>query len=177
MKTIATVTLLCAFPPLQATPTQNLFACELAANQRIELASEPRGPAGSTLFLKFSGATVKAFDDFPDVEFVGSVVLSKCVDHVLVFGMNYGPPYIKGEAIRANHRTHAIERINFAEKSTPKWIYSGPRDMLLVFPNLGNESARKFIVYRFVSDVGQEENPSFVDQLPRRTSYKVSKID
>jgi hypothetical protein len=49
--------------------------------------------------------------------------------------------------------------------------------MLLVFPNLGNESARKFIVYRFVSTVGQDENPSYVDQLPKRTSYKVSKLD
>lgn len=176
MKTIATIALLCALVPARAAPLKPVLACQLSAGQRVELLSEARGPDGDALFLRFSGATQKAFDDFPGTELVGTVALAKCVDRVLVFAINYGPPYLKGGAIRANPATRKIERIDFSEKAAPGWIYSGARDMLLVFPNLGHESARKFIVYRFVSASGQDEEVSYVDRLPRLASYRASRL-
>lgn len=176
MKTITCIALLCALVPARAAPLKPVLACQLSAGQRVELLSEARGPDGDALFLKFSGAPKKAFDDFPDTEFVGAVVLAKCVDRVLLFGLDYGPPYIKGGAIRANPTTKKIERIDFSEKAAPGWIYSGARDMLLVFPNLGHESARRFIVYRFVSASGQDEEVSYVDRLPRLAAYRASRL-
>ncbi|PHV05067.1 hypothetical protein CSQ96_23015 [Janthinobacterium sp. BJB412] len=176
MKSIPTIVLLCALVPARAAPLKPVLACQLSGGQQIELLSEARGLDGDALFLKFSGAPHKAFDDFPDAEFVGKVALAKCVDRVLVFGLNYGPPYLKGGAIRANPTTRKIERIDFAEKAAPGWIYSGARDMLLVFPNLGHESARKFIVYRFVSASGQDEEVSYVDRLPRLAAYRASRL-
>jgi hypothetical protein len=176
MKIIAPIALLCALVPARAAPLKPVLACQLSAGQRVELLSEARGADGDALFLKFSGAPHKAFDDFPEAELVGAVVLAKCVDRVLVFGINYGPPYLKGGAIRANPTTRNIERIDFSEKAAPGWIYSGARDMLLVFPNLGHESARRFIVYRFVSASGQDEQVSYVDRLPRLASYRASRL-
>jgi hypothetical protein len=176
VKTVATTALLCALVPARAAPLKPMLACQLSSGQSVELLSEAHGPDGEALFLRFSGAPQKAFDDFPGTELVGAVALAKCVDRVLVFGLNYGPPYLKGGAIRANPTTRKIERINFSEKAAPGWIYSGAHDMLLVFPNLGHESARKFIVYRFVSASGQDEQVSFVDRLPRLASYRASRL-
>lgn len=159
-----------------AAPRTSLLTCDLGSGYKATLLGEAHGIEGKVLFLDINGNVEKAFLDFPDASLVGNVVLAKCVDHVLVFAMNYGPPYLKGMAVRFNADTSRIEQINFSEKSLPSWIYTNPRSLLVVFPNKGHESNKRFVVYQFVAGEGQGEEPEGFDTLPKRVGYKAIRV-
>ncbi len=103
----------------------------------------------------------------PEADFVGRIALSRCVGRTLVFVLNYGSPYLKGVAIRLNPVTHVEERIYFAEKALPRWLYSGRRAMWVIIPNEGGETDGKYLVYRYSEGRLTESAP--VDRLPVAT--------
>ncbi|AOK15811.1 MULTISPECIES: hypothetical protein [Burkholderia cepacia complex] len=82
------------------------------------------------------------------------------------FALEYGPPYLKGVAIRRNPQTHRDERIYFAEKALPKWLYLGSQEMLVVIPNIGHETDKKYLVYHYVAGRGQPNESTATDKLP-----------
>lgn len=120
-----------------------------------------------------NGKVGKAFTDTPEYDLVGTVAFSTCVDHVLVFAIRYGPPYVKGVAVRHNPISHATERIDFAEKALPRWLYLSPTAMQLVIPNLGNEGSSKYLVYGLTAEHGQANEASPRDALPDNSGFKV----
>ncbi|WP_232435970.1 hypothetical protein [Burkholderia ubonensis] len=136
------------------TKLRTIISCTLADRTRVTLKAESHGDDGDALFVDEGGKTQPAFLDMPDTEFVGDVALARCVGGTLVFALEYGPPYLKGLAIRRNPQTHRDERIYFAEKALPKWLYLGSQEMLVVIPNLGHETDKKYLVYHYVAGRG-----------------------
>ena len=148
------------------TKLRTIVSCPLADGTRVTLKSESHGDDGDALFVDEGGKTQPAFLDMPDTQFIGTVALARCVGRALVFALEYGPPYMKGVAIRRNPQTHADERIYFAEKALPKWLYLSNQEMLVVIPNEGHETDKKYLVYRYVSGKGQPDESTATDQLP-----------
>lgn len=158
-----------------AAPLETVRTCRLDGGARISLLAEP-GLDGNRFFLRMDGKIGKAFTDMPETDFVGTIALSTCVDHVLVFAISYGPPYLKGVAVRQNPVSHATERIDFAEKSLPQWLYVSPAEMQLVIPNIGNEVSSKYLVYGFTAANGQANEASARDALPETSGFKVRRV-
>ncbi|KVR05484.1 hypothetical protein WK09_27280 [Burkholderia ubonensis] len=148
------------------TKLRTIISCTLADRTRVTLKAESHGDDGDALFVDEGGKTQPAFLDMPDTEFVGDVALARCVGGALVFALEYGPPYLKGVAIRRNPLTHRDERICFAEKALPKWLYLGSQEMLVVIPNLGHETDKKYLVYHYVAGRGQPNESTATDKLP-----------
>jgi hypothetical protein len=94
----------------------------------------------------------------------------------LVFAISYGPPYLKGVAIRKNPVSHLIERIDFSEKALPRWLYLNASEMQLVFPNIGYEVRGKYRVYQYVVDTGQPTEPVASDGMPGKRGFKVLNV-
>ncbi|WP_423391940.1 hypothetical protein [Burkholderia sp. LMG 21824] len=145
---------------------RSIVSCPLEGGSRITLMAKSRGVDGDSLFVQTKGKIERAFLDMPDTDFVGRIVLSRCVNKTLVFALDYGPPYLKGVAIRQNPKTHVEERIYFAEKSLPRWLYSGRQEMLVIIPNEGYETDKKYLVYRYVVGKGQSTESAPTDRLP-----------
>jgi hypothetical protein len=97
-----------------STKRRTVVSCTLADGTRVTRKAESHGDDGDALFVDEGGQTQPAFLDMPDTQFVGNVALARCVGGALVFALEYGPPYLKGVAIRRNPQTHADERIYFA---------------------------------------------------------------
>lgn len=152
-----------------------VLSCRMSDGSQSMLQAETTVD-GKRLFLTVDGKTDKAFTDMPDTDFVGEVKLRKCVDGVLVFALNYGSPYTKGVALRKNPATHAVERIDFAEKALPRWLYTSATGMSLVVPNEGYETSGKYLVYEFVSGKGQAEAARGVERLPGRQGWRVARL-
>lgn len=152
--------------PVAAAPPRPILSCPMADGTRAVLLAQSHGLDGKSLFLQIDGKTTPAFQDMPDTEFVGDVVLARCADKTMVFALNYGPPYLKGIALRKNPISHAEERIYFAEKALPRWLYTSDDQMLIVIPNVGFETDRKYLVYRYDAEQGQPEAPTSVDVRP-----------
>lgn len=169
------VALLLAASTATAAPLVTVRTCRLDGGARIALLTKP-GMDGNRFYLRIDGRTGKAFTDIPEYDFVGTVAFSACVDHVLVFAISYGPPYLKGVAVRQNPVSHATERVDFAEKALPRWLYLSPTAMQLVIPNFGNEVSSKYLVYRFRAVQGQASIAGAHDALPDKKDFKVWRL-
>lgn len=159
-----------------AAPLSAVSTCQLDDQSQVVLQEEP-SIDGSRLFLQIDGNVEKAFADMPDTDFVGTIALATCVDHVLVFAINYGPPYLKGVAIRKNPLNHRVERIDFSEKALPSWLYVNAATMKLVIPNIGNEVRGKYLVYQYTADAGQTNEPIASDNLPGQRGFTKFALD
>jgi hypothetical protein len=158
----------------RAEGVQTITSCTLADGTRAELKAESHGSDGVALYVDEGGKTQPAFLDMPNNQFIGNVKLARCVGGALVFALDYGPPYIKGVVIRRNPQSHADERIYFAEKALPRWLYLNDREMLLVVPNLGHETGKKYLVYEFIAGKGQIGESRVTDTLPAPTHNMLS---
>jgi hypothetical protein len=77
-----------------AASLSTVSTCRLDDQSQVVLQAEP-AIDGNRFFLQIDGKVEKAFSDMPDTDFVGTIALATCVDHVLVFAISYGPPYLK----------------------------------------------------------------------------------
>jgi hypothetical protein len=158
--------------PAYAQPLKPILTCPLADNAQVSLLAEP-AEDGQRLFIKIDGKTHIAFTDMPESDFVGRIVLAKCVSSSLIFALEYGSPYMKGVALRKNPVTHTVEQIDFSEKALPRWLYLGPRQMRLVIPNEGYEVSSKFLLYDYVAGKAQSDTAIGIDSLPDKHGFKV----
>lgn len=150
-----------------------VVTCNLGQGKKISLMAESHSVEGKELYLRIGKKTQAAFQDMPNERFIGEIAFARCVNKVLVFAMNYGPPYFKGAAIRKNPKTNAIETLYFSEKLLPSMIYTNADQMLVVIPNGGNETEKRFLVYRSLGEKGQDEQSEPVDALPDETGFSV----
>lgn len=167
--------LLLAASTVAAAPLTTVRTCLLDGGARISLLAEP-GVDGNRFYLRINDNVGKAFTDMPESDFVGTIALSTCVDHVLVFAISYGPPYLKGVAVRQNPVSHVTERIDFAEKALPRWLYLSPTAMQLVIPNIGNEVSSKYLVYGLIAEKESANEASARNTLPDKSGFKVWRV-
>ncbi|WP_213938947.1 hypothetical protein [Pseudomonas sp. dw_612] len=159
-----------------AQPLKTILTCPLAGNSKVSLLAEP-AEDGHRLFVKLDGKTHIAFTDMPQADFIGRIVLAKCVSSSLIFALEYGSPYMKGVVMRKNPVTHSVEQIDFAEKALPHWLYLGREQMRLVIPNLGYEVPTKFLLYDYVAGKGQAETAIGIDTPPETHGFKVVHLE
>lgn len=131
---------------------------------------------GKRLSLRVNRKLDAAFSDMPDVDFVGEVMLARCIHGALIYALNYGSPYIKGAVIRKRVGAKAIDRINFAEKALPRWLYLGRSDMRLVVPNIGYEISSRYLVYEFSAQEGQPLEVVGSNSLPVKRGFTVWRV-
>lgn len=158
-----------------AAPIKSTISCPLSDGTTVSLLIES-STEGQRLFVNLDQKTQPAFTDMPDTDFVGEVVMAKCASSSLIFVMNYGSPYLKGVVLRKNPATHSIERIDFAEKALPRYLYLGQKQMRLVIPNIGNEVSTKYLVYDYYSGKGQSEEAVGSDVVPTGHGFKAMRL-
>ncbi len=168
---IIVLSLLYFADPAHAASLTQVRSCRLVDGSQMTLLAEATVD-GNRLHLRINERTEKAFTDMPDADFVGAIVLAACIDHSLIFAINYGSPYLKGAVIRKNPVSHRLERINFAEKALPRWLYVNSQEMQLIIPNIGYEVQSKYIVYQFSTPDGQATEPLTSDTPPSRRGFK-----
>lgn len=128
---------------------------------------------GKLLFLELDGRLEPAFSDMPTSDFVGELKMAVCKSKVLVFALSFGSPYLKGVVIRRRSSDKQPQRIDFAEKALPQWLYLGPGGMRLVLPNQGNELSTRFVVYRYDVQGGQPDEATGANKLPNEPGFRL----
>jgi hypothetical protein len=127
-------------------------------------------------YVMMNGKSETAFTDMPDADYAGQIVLSQCLENVLIFAISYGAPYHKGVVIRRNTESRTTHRIDFSEKALPELLYLGKKETKLVVPNMGHEVPAKYLLYSFQVDEGQPEEASGIDRLPSKIGFKVLRV-
>lgn len=170
MKIIVSILLFIPFYCL-ATSVKTIQTCEFNDGNKIHLISR-QTIDGDKLYLKFRERVMNAFlgDDDSDS---GEVVLSKCINHALIFSLNYGTPYLKGclitESKKINKQT-SLDRQCFSERNIPESIWFGKSKTLIVIFNITGvgEWSGKYIIY---DNTKKDAYASSI--LPKKAGYDI----
>jgi hypothetical protein len=156
-----------------ALPTKTIITCKISDDgAKASLIAETTID-GNRLYLQFGDQKEKAFTDLPNTDFVGRIAMVRCVKGVLVFALDYGSPYIKGAAIRLRHNSSTLgqrERIDFAEKAKPGWLYVGREQIKIVIRNIGVGATSKYLVYSSALDSNASDVVVETNTLPNKTA-------
>ncbi|MHA7846353.1 hypothetical protein [Serratia sp. D1N4] len=148
--------------------------CKLKQGEKIQLIAV-NTIDGDTLYLKFRNILVGAFQEQGEDDYfsVGDMVLSKCVNHSLIFALNFGPPYLKGCLVTAWNSDNKPESFCFAEKDLPESIWVSDKNTLIVIKNENEISALdgKYTIYDSARKSG--ERSYHIDTLPPKEGYKI----
>jgi hypothetical protein len=107
----------------------------------------------------------------------GSAVEVACVGNKrrgLVLSGEFSANALQGFAISYSPATNRLERLDFAEKSRPAWLYLAPDEMIVVVNTLGyGEINTKYVAYRHQAGNAGEAMVEGIDQLPTAAGFEV----
>lgn len=143
-------------PTLAKTPYHRVLSCKMASGANV-LLKILHPIDGDKPYLEINGKTSLAFNKDVTYGGVTEVLQIQCIQHTLIFTIDIGSPYPRGFAIRQNPVTHQYERIYFAEKALPHWLYFKNNEWGIIIPNIGYETDKQYLVYTYKRGKNQPE--------------------
>lgn len=109
----------------------------------------------------------------------GSDVVAECVGkntRALAVSGEFTANALQGFVITRPPGSSTLERLDFAEKSRPQWLYLSKHEIIAVVPTLGyGETSAKYMAYRHT--VGSNaDRAEAIDQLPPASGFEVIKL-
>jgi hypothetical protein len=175
----------------QADELRVIKTCSLEKGHKASLLARPAGAMGVQAYLDIDGDILPAFyrlSEKPlnaygedpalgaDDAITGDVYFAQCVAHTLIFMLDVGQ-YPPGIAIRFDDKTKAIERIRFAERTFPQFVYLGRSDWLLAVPKTALHTGRTtYSIYRYYSNHANDNDSWDSDKRPKADGYSVHQL-
>lgn len=110
----------------------------------------------------------------------GTAVRIECAgkkQHALVISGEFNSNFIQGFVIARSPANGKLERLDFAEKSPPEWLYLGSSMTLIVVPTHGyGEASKKYVVYRHAAGSQEDAQAVGVNTLPARDRFEVLRL-
>lgn len=126
MNNYIAILFLVSFCSLSST-TKTIQTCELKGGDLIKLVTH-QTVDGDTPYFTFRQVIRSALLDDKNI-YSGGIILSKCVNHTLIFNFNYGSPYLKGclvtGVIKKPQAKDSLEGFCFSERNNPDSIWFG----------------------------------------------------
>lgn len=177
MNTIVVLLGLLAFPLLAEADV--VIACDVGSGPRMRVEVIREAPVADTYvyLLRQNGKSTPVFSDIEGSR--GAAVSAVCVgrkNRALVFSGEFTANAVQGFVVTYKPQNQKIGRLDFAEKSRPKWLFLSKNETVIVMPTHGRgETSNKFVAYR--SQTGSDAAPvgEGIDLLPRANGY--DKID
>jgi hypothetical protein len=135
------------------------LSCQLDKHT-VSVLTSSSYPDMDSFTLVIDGKSSPAFEPLPDGEdyVIGGIEYAACEGGVYTLVVNYGPPYMKSFALRSNPATGQIERLNFAEKSVPRYAVNMGERFQVVLPNENAEPRSRYIVYTAGKELSTQQN-------------------
>ncbi|TFW29885.1 hypothetical protein [Massilia horti] len=172
--------LFCLFLPAFTAAAELVTTCDIGGkiSSRVDAIRDSRIADTYVYYLRQNGSVRPFFGDKDSSR--GSSVQIACVGRktrALVVTGEFTANFLQGFVLTRNPKSGVVERLDFAEKSRPAWLYLTPSETTIVVPTHGyGETNKKFIVYRHF--VGSSAEPLVVpmDELPRQAGADVIKL-
>ncbi|MQA20323.1 hypothetical protein [Rugamonas rivuli] len=107
----------------------------------------------------------------------GSAVHAACVGkkvRALVVSGEFTANALQGFVITHRPGSATPERLDFAEKSRPQWLYLSPHEVIAVIPTLGyGETNAKYVAYHHIVGEPGADRVDATNQLPPSGGFEV----
>lgn len=164
---------------LFALTTSTSFAAELvkACDVGAPLAIVRDSKIADTYiyYLQQGGKRRPVFGD-PD-QSRGSDVVAQCVGkniRALVASGEFTANALQGFVITSPRGSSTPERLDFAEKNRPQWLYLSKHEIIAVVPTMGyGETSARYVAYHHAVGLSNADRVDAIDQLPSTGGFEV----
>jgi hypothetical protein len=129
--------------------------------------------------LHYSGKT-EYFFETPDGSrgVTVKVICAGKKERALVAYGEFTANYQQGFALIYNRLTAKIERLDFAEKGPPEWLYLGKKEAIVIAPTygLGENWGKPYVAYRHIKGRDEDPDPEGVDIPTAPPGYDAIKL-
>lgn len=152
-----------------AATVEMVRTCQLAAgaSNTVKVTREHQISDTYVYKLHYAGKTQYFFNDENDSR--GGPVNVICAagkkERALVASGEFTANYRQGFALIYNRATGTIERLDFAEKGAPEWLYLGKNQAIVILPTqgAGENGGSEYVAYRHVKGKRVQPDPKGVD--------------
>lgn len=155
--------------------------CDLGGGptMRVEIIREAPLAATQVYLLRWNGKATPIFSDVDSSR--GASVSAACVgrkNRALVLSGEFTANAVQGFVLTYKPANQKVARLDFAEKSRPKWLYLSKNETIVVIPTHGlGETSKKFVAYRTQTGSTDTAAREGIDQLPKAEGYEKIDLD
>jgi hypothetical protein len=162
-----------------AAGAEVVIACDVGSGPttRVEVVREAPIADTHIYLLRQKGKVAPIFSDAENSR--GFSVRAACVGkniHALVLSGEFTANAVQGFVLTYIPSFGPPGRLDFAEKTRPKWIFLSKRQTVVVIPTGGlGETTKQYVTYRNATGSNDEAVVEGVDQIPELKAYE--KVD
>ncbi len=163
-----------------AGASELVLTCDVGTKirRRVDIVRDSKIGDTHIYYVRQGGKTGLFFGNPDDSR--GSNVHVACAgrkQHALVVSGEFTANSLQGFVLIHDPASGKIERLDFAEKSPPAWLYLGAGEALIVVPTHGfGETNRKYVVYRHAAGAKTDVEAVGSDSLPAVDRFEVIKL-
>lgn len=178
MKSFIAILGICLAPASYAA--ELVKACDVGTHpaHRVEIIRDSQIASTHIYYLRQSGKRTPLFES-PERS-RGDSVLAECVgkkSRALIVSGEFTANARQGFVITYHPGSEVPERLDFAEKATPHWIYLGPQEIIVVIPTFGyGETDAKYVAYRHLTGQIDGDRVDAMNQLPAQSGFEVIRL-
>lgn len=172
---------LCLFAHAFAVATELVATCNVGGNtgRRVDALRDSKIADTYVYYLRQDGTKRPFFGDRDSSR--GSSVQVACVGskaRALVVTGEFTSNFLQGFVLSRNPKTGLVERLDFAEKNRPAWLYLSESETTVVIPaHAYGETTKKFVMYRHFVGSAAEPQVVAMDELPPQTGAEIIKLE
>jgi hypothetical protein len=172
---------LLAFPLVAKAEAEVFAACDLGGDptSRVEVIREAPVADTYVYLLRQNGKATPIFSDVDSSR--GASVSAVCVgrtNRALVLSGEFTANAVQGFVLTYRPANQKVGRLDFAEKSRPKWLFLSKDDTIVVIPTHGlGETSKKFVAYRTQKGSIDAATGEGIDQPPKAKGYEKIDLD
>lgn len=146
--------------------------------QRIEVVRDAPIEATHIYYLRQNGKSVPFFGT-PE-QSRGSNVVAHCAgkdQHALVVSGEFTANALQGFVVTQPSGLAGLERLDFAEKNRPSWLYLSSHELMIVIASSGyGETNGKYVVYRHFTQKAERDRVDATNVLPSPRGFEQIKL-
>lgn len=175
-------TVLFTVMPLAAVSADVIKVCPLGTSpaHTVKVVREHEIANSYVYKLRYAGASSYFYDSANESR--GLSVRIACLGRkpraLVVYG-EFSSNFIQGFVIARNHRTGRIDRLDFAERRPPQWVYLDKEETLVIVPTegKGEYASKKYVLYRRANKEAADAEISGIDVLPSPGQFEVIRLE
>jgi hypothetical protein len=156
-------------------------ACDVGSGptMRVEVIREAPIADTHVYLLRQNGEATPIFSDVDSSR--GASVRAACVgrkNRALVLSGEFAANAVQGFVLTYDPADRKVGRLDFAEKSRPKWLFLSKTETIVVIPTHGlGETSKRFVAYRHATGSSDAPAGEGIDQLPKAEGYEKVDVD
>jgi hypothetical protein len=175
------ISVLCMFAVSICSAEELVKTCRLGTqpDRNIAIVRDSKIADTHIYYLRRGADRTPFFNDADQSR--GSSVRVECVGkgtRALLVSGEFTANFLQGFVLNLAPGSNSPERLDFAEKSRPQWIYLDSHEIIVVIPTHGlGETNARYVAYHHAIGLADADRADAIDMLPAPKNFEVFELN